>query len=358
MSKVKSIRLFKNLALTLTALFFASCGSTEKTSSVNKNMPDWVTGPSAKYPSSAYLTGRGSAQDKRSAEIDAVNELCTIFGQKVTSATKSTKRMEMAQSKGLISSSDSASLDHEVLRQVNQDDIIAVEIPEYFESKKEGLWYALAVMPKEKATQIYSTMADKNLKEVNSILSELKASSSPNTMQNYSRLDFAEEVAGITQKYIQRITVLNPAAGEKYSSAVTPVQIHKIKMEMAEKIPVCVNVSDDLDGRVAKSFQEVMSDFGFNTTIGSNERYVINCNLHLNESTSSNEKTKFCEYAAECSFNDTFIGETLVPLEVTGREGSPTYQNAEIRAKQKIVTKVKSDFKARFQDYLGNFSDF
>ena len=177
-------------------------------------------------------------------------------------------------------------------------------------------------------------------------------------MQNYSRLDFAEEVAGITQKYIQRITVLNPAAGEKYSSAVTPVQIHKIKMEMAEKIPVCVNVSDDLDGRVAKSFQEVMSDFGFNTTIGSNERYVINCNLHLNESTSSNEKTKFCEYAAECSFNDTFIGETLVPLEVTGREGSPTYQNAEIRAKQKIVTKVKSDFKARFQDYLGNFSDF
>ena len=213
-------------------------------------------------------------------------------------------------------------------------------------------------MSREKGSQLYSSMIEKNQKEIDSILSQLKADKEPNTMLNFSRLDFAEEVARVNEGYLKRLTVLNTSAAQKYSSISTPLHIHKRKTELAAKIPVCVTVDSDSDGRIAKAFQEVMASFGFNTTLGSNERYVIQCKNHFSQSASSNEKTQFCEYVAECALNDTFIGETLVPLSITGREGSPSYQNAEIRAKQKISAKIKDDFAKSFQKYLGDFSAF
>lgn len=360
MSKINFFRFKKIFAFGAISLLMALCASTAfAKAKTSKKMPDWVTGPSSAYPKADFLSATGSAADKKAAEIDAINELVSIFGQKISSATISSRRMENAQKAGAVAEySDEAKLEKDILREVNQDDVIAVEVPEFFESNREGKWYALAVINREKGSKIYSSMIEKNQKEINSILSQVKASKDPNTMLNFSRLDFAEEVARINEGYLKRLTILNPSAAQKFESISTPVQIHKTKSEMAAKIPVCVQVDEDSDGRIAKSFQEVMASFGFNTTLGSNERYVISCKNHFRESASSNEKTKFCEYVAECALNDTFSGETLVPLSITGREGSPTYQNAEVRAKQKITGKIKGEFAASFQKYLGEFSAF
>lgn len=356
MSKVKYFLIFA------CSFVLASCGSTDtavKSAKSVKNAPDWViSGISAEYPKSDYLTGIGSAKEKRSAEIDAINELVSIFGQNITSAAAASRRMAMAQSAGVVASSDSSALGQDILREVNQNDVIAVEVPEFYELKSENNWYALAVMNREKGTRLYTNMIQKNQSEINSILKQISSDKEPNTMLNFSRLDFCEEVAKVNDGYLNRLRVLNPRSAEQFDSISTPVQIHKMKADMAAKIPVCVSVSDDSDGRIAKSFQEVMSASGFNTTLGSNERYRISCTVHFTQGASGDGKTQFCEYAAECALIDTFSGETLVPLEVSGREGSPTYQNAQIRAKQKIAAKVKSEFAENFQKYLGDFSAF
>ena len=353
MSKVRSLFL-----CLLPAIFFgcASSSNVSKTSQSAKGMPDWILGTSSMYPKSFYLTGTGSATDKKSAELDAINELVSIFGQSVSSAASTSRRMEMAQSKGIVAYGEESSIDQGVLREINQNDVIAVEIPEFYEEKSENKWYALAVMSKSKGSQIYSNMIDKNQAEINSIINQIKAEKEPNTMINYSRLDFAEEISKINEGYLKRLTILNPEAARKYDSIYTAVQIHKMKSDMAAKIPVCVKVDNDSDGRVAKAFQEVLASYGFNTTLGSNERYAIKCNILFFQRESSDNKTKFCEYVADCTLNDTFTGETLVPLGINGREGSPTYQNAEVRAKQKISSRIKNDFSKSFKSYLGDFS--
>ena len=360
MSKINLLRkISSGLKIVPLLLLLAACGSTGNAAKKNsKKAPDWVlSGTSSAYPKSAYLTGIGESKDKKSAELDAIEELVSVFGQKVTSASLASRRMVQAQSKGVVASSDVASLDQGILREVNQNDIIAIEIPEFFESQKDGKWYALAVMSREKGTQIYSNMIEKNETEIQKLLNQVKSDKDPYTLQNFARLDFAEEVAGLNEGYLKRLTIINPSAGEKFASISTPVQIHKTKYELAVKIPVCVSVDSDSDGRIAKAFQEVMSSFGFNTTLGSNERYKISCQNHFTPGESGDGKTKFCEYAAECALIDTFSGETLVPLSVTGREGSQTAQNAEIRAKQKISSKIKGDFANGFQKYLGDFTD-
>lgn len=358
MSKIK---IFKSAVfIGAASLFFLSCFGTTKNVAKNAGEaePDWVSGASSAYPYDSYLTGSGFGSDKRAAELDAVSELVSIFGQDIKTAAVSSRRMELAQSAGVVASSDTSSLDQTIFRDVNQNDVIAVEIPEFYESKSERKWYALAVMSRSKGTQIYSGMIEKNQGEIISIINSVRADKESNTMRNFSLLDFAEEIAVANESYLKRLTVLNPAAAKKFDSNYTPAQIHRLKVEMAEKIPVCVRVSDDSDGRIAKSFQKVMGLSGFNTSLGSSERYVIDCKVHFNQGTSADGKTWFCEYAAECGLIDTFSGETLVPLSITGREGSTTYQNAQTRARQKIVSKVESDFAASFQKFLGDFSAF
>ncbi|MBQ9205474.1 MAG: LPP20 family lipoprotein [Treponema sp.] len=342
------------------SLFAISCETSSKSAKSGAQMPDWVTGVPSAYPKQEYLTGTGSASEKRLSEIDAINNLVSIFGQSINSSAMASRRMAMAQSAGVVASSDASALGQDILREVNQNDVIAIEVPEFFESKSENKWYALAIMNRAYASQIYSSMIEKNQAEISSILAQYKSSAEPNTLLNFSRLDFAEEIAGINETYLKRLTILNPAIAKKYDSITTAIQIHKMKSELAAQIPICVTMDGEIDsdGRIAKSFQEVMSSFGFNTTLGSNERYVISSKIYFTQSENANTKTQFCEYAVEASLNDTFSGETLVPLSITGREGSPTYQNAQTRAKQKIITKVKSDFAQNFQKYLGEFSAF
>ena len=138
------IRFFeKGSLLLLLCLFMAGCASSSKvakSSEKAKGSPDWVTGPSAAYPKAEYLTGRGFSSDKKSAGIDAINELVSVFGQSLSSASMASQRMIMAQKDGLVATSESASLGQDILREVNQNDVIAVEIPEFFESKSEGKW--------------------------------------------------------------------------------------------------------------------------------------------------------------------------------------------------------------------------
>lgn len=353
MSKMKF--LCKVLAGAVSVLFIscsATTGGVEK-SAVQKGEPDWVNGLPASYPEKDYLFASGHGNDRRSAELDAVGELVALFGQNINSASTSSNRMELAQKDGLVATASASSLDQTIFRDVNQNDIVAVDIPEFYESKKDGKYYALAVMSRAKGTQLYSAMIEKNQNQISSIINQIYSEKEPNTLQNYSRLDFAEEIAVVNESYLKRLLVINTLAAKKYDSYYSPIQIRKKKNDMATKIPICVSVTEDSDGRVAKTFQEVIGKEGFYTTAGTNERYKLLCKLHLNKNQSSDGKTFFCEYSAEASLLDTFTGETIIPMNVSGREGSPNYENAVVRSKQKVVSKIKNEFSVKFKEFLG-----
>ena len=124
------------------------------------------------------------------------------------------------------------------------------------------------------------------------------------------------------------------------------------KFALTGKVAWVTGASYGLGFAYAKAFAEVMTNEGFNTTTGSNERYVINCDVMYDESQSSDGKTKFYNYTVTASLKDTSIGEELIPLSFTGREGSPTIENAKQRARNTIVNKIKQNFKVQFQKYL------
>ena len=63
-----------------------------------KKMPEWITLPASVYPSETYMNGTGSGENRESAELEAVKNLSSIFGQTVKSNSLASKKMEQALS--------------------------------------------------------------------------------------------------------------------------------------------------------------------------------------------------------------------------------------------------------------------
>ena len=70
-------------------------------------MPEWITVPSSVYPSNLYFNGTGSGESREVAELEAVKNLSSVFGQTVKSNNLASKKMEQALSDGQIAFSSS-----------------------------------------------------------------------------------------------------------------------------------------------------------------------------------------------------------------------------------------------------------
>lgn len=351
MSKIKTF-------VILCAVFCSSANLYSKgKSGFLAKAPEWINGDFSKY-SPEYFAFAGEGQERKNAELDAINGLTAIFGQNASGSTASSRRLIEAEQAGTVNFAQASTIDQQILQQVNHEDILGIEFGEYYVDKKSGKNYVLALMNKSKTSLLYSDIIKKNQKVIKELIAQTETGEKY-TIQNYARLDFAEEIAKKNEMYLKRINVLNPESYKKVESElISYVSIHKKKLDLTEKIPLFVSVTRDDDGRITKTFQEVIQQAGFNSTLGSNERYKIRCDLNFNETIGSDGKTYFCEYFAKAELLDTFTGESIIPMSVSGREGSPSSQNAQLRAKQKISLGIKNSFQKNFDEYLQGFKYF
>ena len=63
-------------------LIFSAC----LLSAAKKKAPEWIIFPSSVYPSDVYMNGTGSGETREIAELEAVRNLSSVFGQTVHSA--------------------------------------------------------------------------------------------------------------------------------------------------------------------------------------------------------------------------------------------------------------------------------
>ena len=337
------------------AIFSAGAKSKSKEKEQSgKKIPDWTNNPGKYYPSSQYFSGVGSGSSRSDAEMKAVTELAAVFGQNVQSNSAASSRMTqfIGNDNTALTTSDSE-ISQSVKNKIAHDNLIGIEIKESFHDDKNNTWYVIAVMDKPKVTEAYRSMISKNEAQIKLLRTQVATSSDKYTLDNFVRLDFARELAVANDNNLKRLLIVNPSAGSALQGTITPAAtMQKEARELAIKIPICISVENDSDNRIAKAFAEVMSQAGFNTTVGSAERYKITCDVSYFDSESSDGKTKFANYTVTGGLQDTSIGEELVPLSFSGREGAPSADNALLRAKQTIVNKIKQNFKQSFNRYL------
>lgn len=316
-------------------------------------MPEWITLPSGVYPAEKYMNGTGSGTNRKTAELEAVRNLSSIFGQTVKSNTAASKKMERALSEGKVSFSSAENLQQNITSQIEAENLIGIEIAEYFYNKPEKKWYAVAILEREKTAAVYQKYIEKNDAAVRKAIKE--SEKNPGTFYGYSEICFAAEIASENDKLVKNLTVIDFESGSEISKKIVSLKNTQLtKKKFAENITIYVQISGDKDNKIKSAFQDIFSKYGFKTSPSKKEKY----NLEGKYSSEISQKGKiiYCVYSLDLDFSDVLQAESLFAINLKGREGSLSESDATNRTYRTLEKDIGTQFSKNFDSYINNLS--
>lgn len=316
-------------------------------------MPKWITLPSGVYPAEKYMNGTGSGTNRETAALEAVRNLSSVFGQTVKSNTAASKKMEQALSEGKVSFSSAENLQQKITSQIEAENLIGIEIAEYFYNKPEKKWYAVAILDREKASAVYQEYIEKNDAAARKAIKE--SEKNPGTFYGYSEICFAAEIASENDKLVKNLTVIDFESGSEISKKVVSLQNTQLtKKKFAENITIYVQISGDKDNKIKSAFQDIFSKYGFKTSPSKKEKY----NLEGKYSSEISQKGKiiYCVYSLDLDFSDVLQAESLFAINLKGREGSLSESDATNRTYRTLEKDIGTQFSKNFDSYINNLS--
>lgn len=316
-------------------------------------MPEWITLPSGVYPAEKYMNGTGSGTNRETAALEAVRNLSSVFGQTVKSNTAASKKMERALSEGKVSFSSAENLQQNITSQIEAENLIGIEIAEYFYNKPEKKWYAVAILEREKTAAVYQKYIEKNDAAVRKAIKE--SEKNPGTFYGYSEICFAAEIASENDKLVKNLTVIDFESGSEISKKIVSLQNTQLtKKKFAENITIYVQISGDKDNKIKSAFQDIFSKYGFKTSPSKKEKY----NLEGKYSSEISQKGKiiYCVYSLDLDFSDILQAESLFAINLKGREGSLSESDATNRTYRTLEKDIGTQFSKNFDSYINNLS--
>lgn len=320
----------------------------EAAKDVKSPEPAWVANPGAVYPDAKYVAATGYGPDRETAEKTALGSLIAIFGQNVSGGTTvSTKYTEAVRS-GAIEVTEDFNLDRDVNSTFALDTVVGAEIKDTWNDGKT--YYAVAVLDKAKASITYANLIEKNEETIRQLV-DIPAGEQ-DTLDAYARYDLASTVADTNVKFLNLVSVINPAQAAAKRSTVSNGDELRVKcLRIAQNIPIGITVEGDRDGRIAAAFAAVISDAGFKSG-GKNSRYVLNATMALSPVELANQTNKFARYTLDSKLTDSKTGSVLLPYGASGREGHATMTEAENRAFRTAEQKIKTEYPVALSGYL------
>ncbi len=314
-------------------------------------MPEWVNQASAVYPNSSFITYVGSGPDRDSSEVKALQGLASVFGQAIKSESTASSRMVQAKEKGLVANANVQAFSLDVKRNVDVDNLIGVETKEFWQDVANETWYAIAVLDKAKAVDIYTTMIKKNASAISTVLNNAAADKA--SLDGFGSYDFAEDIALENEKHLQKLSVIDPSCVDGLKSyCPSSKKIHAEKMQIAKQIPISVQTYNDDHGRYKEAFSQAISEAGFRGTYDASVRYNLIAKFSFERSDTTDKKTIRCRYNCESYILDTKSNHQIVPFTIKGRESHVDYAEAQHKAETAMIGKIKKDFSKAFYDYI------
>ena len=314
-------------------------------------MPEWVNQASVVYPNASYITYVGSGADRSASEVNALQGLASVFGQSVKSESTASSRMIQAKADGLVANANVQAFSQDVKRNVDVDNLIGVETKEFWQDVPNGTWYAIAVLDKSKAVDIYTTMIKKNASAISTVLKNAAADKA--SLDGFGSYDFAEDIALENEKHLQKLSVIDPSCVDSLKSyCPSSKKIHAEKMEIAKQIPICVQTYNDEHGRYKEAFSQAIAEAGFKGSYDASVRYTLIAKFSFEKADTTDKKTVRCRYNCESYILDTKTSHQIVPFTIKGRESHVDYAEAQHKAEASMIGKIKKDFSKALYDYM------
>jgi hypothetical protein len=307
-------------------------------------MPDWVRDPYTRYDRQAYVAVRGSGSSLTVAEGNAFGELVAFFGQYIEFDASTTERYQEAVRDGVTTGwSVNTEVDTMIARYARFDSLVGAEIGDVWD---DGInYFAVAILNKTRAIQIYSDIVRSNQRMIDNLLNIPPAER--NTLDGITRYQFAATVADMTRPYINLLSVIGGPVppfrrGDEY------------RLEARNIIgltPINIRVQNDTAGRIHGAFARALSNLGFQSG-GTNSRYMLDVDVISTVVDIANSPHRWTRIAVNANLVDTVSGTVLLPFSFNEREGHTTQSEADNRAIMTAERRINAEYANLFSDYL------
>ena len=342
----KTKRNISIILFSILTLIFASCSSTPTKAKV----PAWVFYPKETYPDSDFLTYVGHGESRNEAELDALRGLSSIFEQNIESSSKATTRMDQAKKEGVVATNIDKGFSVEILKNVNVENLIGVEVKEFWFDESTYDWYAIAVLDKKQAKLLYKDMLIKNAEVIAKITNGIKDVYS---IQAYSSYDFAQEIARENKQHLDRLYVIDYHTAEALKNyAVPESKFLERKKEIANHIPIYINIKGDVNNVCTSAFLDALKTQNFIGTEDSSARYSIEGTVNYKREDSRDGKTSKCNYDLQSTFLDKKTGKQMFPINIRGRQAHVNYDRAKDRAISDLIGRIEETFTENLETYV------
>lgn len=315
-----------------------------------EKIPDWVSSPATVYPENEYIVEVGSGSSQKEADNKAIEGLAAIFNRNVLSKTDSS--LAYRESAGSVDKTKS--INQHVLVSTSIKDLVGVEIKERWKSK-DGTFYALAVLNRQKAIHIYS---EKATLCVSAIVESLNIpDDEKGTFHEYFRYVSASSKANEMSLYNAYLSVLQPESALVIEEDYSPDKLKLKASSIAKNILVAVKIGGNwTDARLKSIFEKVFSSRGFTIAKADGARYVLDVELELGEESKLSDNRLMIRYSLTSQLLDSVTGDSFLPFVINDKAVQFSSEAVKNQIFKNLKTKVEKDFDTLFNKYMQDSS--
>ena len=347
--KLKNINF---LFLTLIIVFASgiiSCAPT--TNQVEKEeAPRWVSEPGVKYPENQYLVARGQARTERAAVNNARAEIARIFQQQIE-----TQEIISEEIRETFAADGSGEFQQEVSRQQQtvveaDEEILGLEIKEFYHDRKNNNHYALAVLARDEARSIYRDHFDRDNQRLENYFARA-TSGELNKVQQLQNLSRARAYAENAVKLQQHLKVIHPGQPTPRLAA-NPVDIDQKISKLLNELTIYVNpvepeellARQEINRRIEEWVKNSFADLDFQIT-SAEEEALLNVDITFNADYSDRrrEDAIFIRWNINASLHDTTRATEIGSISHQAQSGGINEPQAKNRTLRDVESWIENN---------------
>ena len=331
-------------------LLFSACAGSPNQQD-NRRQPDWVRDPYRKYDRQANVAAVGSGTDRQTAEKNALGNLIAFFGQTIQVDERVSVIYQEAVQSGITARwSETTTINSNIITSAGMENLVAAEIGEvWFDGNRT--YYALAVINKRNAIQVYSQMLGANQRMINNLINippDQKL-----TLEGIARYNFAATIADINVSYANLLSLLGDPT---YLQRTVRGDEYRLEAQnIIRAIPINIIVNNDRENRIQSAFAKVFTGLGFRTGTNNervNAHYTLRVNVTLSSNNFPGDQNRYALMELNANLTDTRTAEVLLPFNFTSREGHPTLSSAENRVFLSAEQRIEIEYREVLTMYI------
>ena len=322
--------------------------------STREKRPDWVDGESAGYPSPKYLIGVGYGSDRKSAEDNARSEIAKIFYSKIDSQTRIYQEYFQTKSQG--KSTHAESLDIEQISRVSTQKVLSgVRISQiYEETKPDPLFYALAVLERDRSAAILQEKIQQLDQEIQTLLGD--AAREQDTLVKIRHLKQSLSSHILREAYDAELRIVNQS-GE---GITPPIHFTEIKRQLEGVLLrdylFGVLIEGSRAGEIREALVQGLNKQGFSVCEDlSRTHAVVKGTIDIKPLNRGTSEWKYVEWRAHLDLVDRRNDVVIGSVNETGKEGHTDLCQAEDRAVQMIRKALGVSIAREMTRYIFSF---